>query len=408
MPKLSSISKTNLYSLSSKDNFESYSYLDTGNITENKVAQLQTFSDKSNLPSRAKRLVKKDNIIYSSVRPNQKHYGYIDENLQNIIVSTGFVVIDVDEKMADPYYIYLQLIQDDVTHYLQSIAEQSVTSYPSIKASDIEELEINLPPIDVQKRISKIIRSINKKMEINEAINKNLYNQIETLFKLWFQDYSQINNENTKDWREVPLNEIADFINGYSYKGSDLVDKSSVGMATIKNFDRNGGFKLNGYKPIQNIQKIKDNQFIELFDILVAHTDLTQNADVIGNAELVLSKSYFDKIIFSMDLVKVVPKINEISKFLLYSLLRSNSFKQHCLGYVNGTTVLHLSKKALNDYKIFLPIDYSKLKPLEEILETIYNKIAVNISEIEKLEKLRDSLLPKLMNNEIDISKIEL
>lgn len=174
MPKLSSISKTNLYSLSSKDNFESYSYLDTGNITENKVAQLQTFSDKSNLPSRAKRLVKKDNIIYSSVRPNQKHYGYIDENLQNIIVSTGFVVIDVDEKMADPYYIYLQLIQDDVTHYLQSVAEQSVTSYPSIKASDIEELEINLPSIDVQKRISKIIRSINKKIEINEAINKNL------------------------------------------------------------------------------------------------------------------------------------------------------------------------------------------------------------------------------------------
>ena len=47
-----------------------------------------------------------------------------------------------------------------------------------------------------------------------------------------------------------------------------MVDKSSVGMATIKNFDRNGGFKLNGYKPIQNIQKIKDNQFIELFDIL--------------------------------------------------------------------------------------------------------------------------------------------
>ena len=187
-----------------------------------------------------------------------------------------------------------------------------------------------------------------------------------------------------------------------------MVDKSSVGMATIKNFDRNGGFKLNGYKPIQNIQKIKDNQFIELFDILVAHTDLTQNADVIGNAELVLSRSSFEKIIFSMDLVKVEPKINEISKFLLYSLLRSNSFKQHCLGYVNGTTVLHLSKKALNDYKIFLPNDYSKLKPLEEILENIYNKIAVNISEIDKLEKLRESLLPKLMNNEIDISKIEL
>lgn len=316
-------------------------------------------------------------------------------------VDTLFYTI-VDETKVFPKYLFYALSLIDLNIYNEG------TTIPSLRTETLNRIEVKIPSLSIQEKILSILNPLDLKIALNNQINKNLYNQIETLFKLWFQDYSQINNENTKDWREVPLNEIADFINGYSYKGSDLVDKSSVGMATIKNFDRNGGFKLNGYKPIQNIQKIKDNQFIELFDILVAHTDLTQNADVIGNAELVLSKSYFDKIIFSMDLVKVVPKINEISKFLLYSLLRSNSFKQHCLGYVNGTTVLHLSKKALNDYKIFLPIDYSKLKPLEEILETIYNKIAVNISEIEKLEKLRDSLLPKLMNNEIDILKIEL
>lgn len=378
----------------SKDN-----YISTENMLPNKLGIL----DAESLPKvNNVKSFKVGDILISNIRPYFKKiwYAKFDGGCSND------VLVLRSKDTNNSRYLYYLLSDDAFFNYAMKTSKG--TKMPRGDKKAILEYKIPMLDINIQNKIAYILETLDKKIEINNQINKNLYNQIETLFKLWFQDYSQINNENTKDWREVPLNEIADFINGYSYKGSDLVDKSSVGMATIKNFDRNGGFKLNGYKPIQNIQKIKDNQFIELFDILVAHTDLTQNADVIGNAELVLSKSYFDKIIFSMDLVKVVPKINEISKFHLYSLLRSNSFKQHCLGYVNGTTVLHLSKKALNDYKIFLPIDYSKLKPLEEILETIYNKIAVNISEIEKLEKLRDSLLPKLMNNEIDISKIEL
>jgi type I restriction enzyme S subunit len=145
-----------------------------------------------------------------------------------------------------------------------------------------------------------------------------------------------------------------------------------------------------------------------LFDTLVAHTDLTQNADVIGNAELVLSKSGFEDIVFSMDLVKVLPKGNMVSSFLLAALLHSNSFKQHCLGYVNGTTVLHLSKKALPDYELPLPVDFDVLKPLDEVLEVSYRQIASKIEENIRLEKLRDSLLPKLMSGELDISDLNI
>ena len=108
------------------------------------------------------------------------------------------------------------------------------------------------------------------------------------------------------DWSEMSLSSIADFVNGYSYKGTELTE-SNIAMATIKNFDRKGGFKLDGYKEIIPSNKLKDTQHAELFDTLVAHTDLTQNAEVIGNAEPVMSKSGYDDIVFSMDLVKVVP-----------------------------------------------------------------------------------------------------
>ena len=205
------------------------------------------------------------------------------------------------------------------------------------------------------------------------------------------------------DWEMIPLSEIASFDGGYSYK-SDELKTSNCAMATIKNFDRHGGFKLDGFKEIVPSPKLKLTQHVELFDTLVAHTDLTQNAEVIGNAELMLSKSGYEDIVFSMDLVKVLPKNDDVSQFMIAALLHDQKFKEHCLGYVNGTTVLHLSKKALPDYKLSLPKDLSVLKPLDETLTALYKQIANNIEENITLSSLRDNLLPQLMSGAIDIS----
>lgn len=190
-------------------------------------------------------------------------------------------------------------------------------------------------------------------------------------------------------------------------KGKEL-QESSIAMATIKNFDRKGGFKLDGFKEIIPSSKLKPEQYADLFDTLVAHTDLTQNADVIGNAEPVLSLSGYEDIIFSMDVVKVLPKASGISKFLIAAMLQTQRFKRHCLGYVNGTTVLHLSKKALPEYSLMLPSDFSILKPLDNAVTSLYQQMALNIEESTKLTELRDSLLPRLMSGEIDVSIISL
>ena len=178
-------------------------------------------------------------------------------------------------------------------------------------------------------------------------------------------------------------------------------------MATIKNFDRKGGFKLGGYKEIQPSAKLKPEQHAQLFDILVAHTDLTQNAEVIGNAEPILSMSGYNDIVFSMDIVKVLPK-EGVSRFLIAALLQDGRFKAHALGYVNGTTVLHLSKKALPEFELLLPPDLDELAPLANAVETMYRKIADNIDESTHLVNLRDILLHKLMSGELDISDINI
>ena len=281
------------------------------------------------------------------------------------------------------------------------------SAQPKFNKTNFREMLVPVPPIEEQNKISYILNTLDEKIELNNKINNNLEEQIKAISTAWLSDNITDKSYTKSDWIQTSLSDIADFFNGYSYKGSELKE-SKIAMATIKNFERKGGFKLDGYKQIVPSPKLKDAHYVELFDTLVAHTDLTQNADIIGNAEPLLSKSEYEDIVFSMDLVKVLPKDNKVSKFLLAAILQDNRFKAHCLGYINGTTVLHLSKKALSEYSLFLPEDLSILKPLDNIVSTLYKCISLNIIENANLEQLRDTLLPKLMSGEIDVSNISI
>ena len=234
----------------------------------------------------------------------------------------------------------------------------------------------------------------------NRRRNDNLEQLLQLLYREWFI-------ENPKpEWPTVNLSEIATFISGYSYKGNELVEDSDTAMATIKNFERNGGFKIDGYKPIVPSSKLKIEQRAQLFDILVAHTDLTQNAEVIGNAEILLSKGIFKDLIFSMDLVKVNAKESFPFQFLLALLLKNPRFKSHCLGYVNGTTVLHMNKRALPDYETILP-NIEDARNFNATAKAIFCQMSENLTEISNLTKMRDTLLPKLMSGELKINEID-
>ena len=320
--------------------------------------------------------------------------------------STEYIVFRAIEGVSDADFLYYLICSPLVRNpAIKSMVGSS--GRQRVQTDVVADLDIELPNIKEQRKIGSILRAFDDKIALNNAINNNLADQIKTICTAWLSDYAPFGGILPDDWSKTPLSSIADFVSGYSYKGTELTE-SNIAMATIKNFDRKGGFKLDGYKEIVPSNKLKDTQHAELFDTLVAHTDLTQNAEVIGNAEPVMSKSGYSDIVFSMDLVKVVPKNNHISKFLIAAILQDKKFKAHCLGYVNGTTVLHLSKKALPEYQLYLPDNLSALKPLDELITALYQQISANIEEIAKLEALRDTILPKLMSGELDVTNIDL
>jgi type I restriction enzyme S subunit len=136
------------------DKWHDFYYLDTGNLTQNHISELQHFQAERDLPSRAKQKVSKGSILYSSVRPNQLHYGYFEEEIPNLLASTGFIILLPNENLVNGKFLYYFLTQHWVTNKLQSLAQSNVSAYPSISKDDILSIEIDLPDRKTQDEIA--------------------------------------------------------------------------------------------------------------------------------------------------------------------------------------------------------------------------------------------------------------
>ena len=363
-----------------------------GKINDNNISRIS----KNDVAKLFKHKLVPGNIIYPR-RGDISKCALITSKEDGWVCGTGCIKVDINQQIANSTYVMYVLCQSETVNWIESNAVG--TTMLNLNTSILSDLPIKLPSLNTQKKLANIVSSFDNKIALNRRINDNLEQQAQALFKSWFVE------KPNPQWTKGSLSDIASFVGGYSYKGDELVDSSNTGMATIKNYNRSGGFKTDGFKAINPSDKVKNAQYAELFEILVAHTDLTQNAEVIGNAELVLSLGEYNKIIFSMDLVKVLPSSSFPYRFLIAAMLKNKLFKGHCQGYVNGTTVLHLNKKALPEYKVMIPTD-TEAKKMNEILGGYYKRMSENLKESDMLEQLRDTILPKLMSGELKINDL--
>ena len=132
-------------------------------------------------------------------------------------------------------------------------------------------------------------------------------------------------------------------------------------------------------------------------DMLIACTDLTRQAGIIGSPILVMNDRDYT---FSMDLAKLDIVDENIEKLYLYMTLRTDFYHQYIKGFASGTTVLHLNTSGIEWYKILTPpIDLQE--KFSKIIEIDYLQTCKNITENQTLAVLRDWLLPMLMNGQV-------
>lgn len=369
---------TNKSSISKDYPFDEINYLDTGSITCNKIEQLQKFK-LSESPSRAKRLVKNEDIIFSTVRPNQLHYGFIINPIKNLVVSTGFVTITVDKEFVFSKYLYYNLTQPNTIEYLHSIAEASTSTYPSLKPSDIEALEIQLPSIPEQKAIASVLSSLDDKIDLLYQQNQTLEALAETLFRHWFI-------ENVKeDWEENSLSSIATFLNGVAcqkYPPKDSINRLPV----LKIKELSSG--------------VTENSDWATTDIKPEY--IVRNGDVIfaWSASLMVKIWNGEDCILNQHLFKVTSE--KYPKWFYYFWCKQHLREFISIAQSHATTMGHIKRSDLDEAMVLIP-EKDEIDKMTIQMNPILEKIQLNNNQINSLSKLRDTLLPKLMNGEVRV-----
>ena len=382
--KLKEIADFNKESMGKNSNYEFINYLDTANITNGAIDTIVRMSV-GDAPSRAKRIVHNNDIIYSTVRPNLCHYGIIDFPLENMIVSTGFTVISCKDGI-NPYYVYNYLTQNDITSQLHSIAENSTSAYPSIKPSDLESIEIKLPILEIQNKIAKILTDIDRKMKLNNEINNNLSDQIRSIYKEIFIQYD--------DYKR--LDEISNVTIGKTPPRSEhecfTTDKKDIKWISIGDLGKSGMF-------IFDTSEKLTKEAVEKYNVRVIPKDT-----VILSFKLTVGRTAFTT--EDMTTNEAIAHFNLNNKELnnyLYCYL--TYFNYSDLGSTSSIATA-INSKIVKSIMIGIPSE-EQLNRFNKLTSSMFELIKSNEKENIKLSQLRDALLPKLMNGEIDLDNIE-
>lgn len=400
--KIGDLVKTNVSQYSLSENWETIQYLDTGSITKNQISNIEEYTGNSSLPSRARRKVKDGDIIYSSVRPNLCHYGYLDNPPSNLLVSTGFVVISVNPQLADARYIYFFLTQKHIVQSLHAIGEQAVSTYPSIKASDIENISINLPPLPTQNKIASILKFLDDKIELNKRINDNLEQQAQALFKHWFVDFGPFKNGDfveselgmiPKGWRVGKLGEICT---------TNKRTLSSKNAPNVIEYLDTGNIIANKIDNIQILHKGQD-KIPSRAKRLVSEGDIIFSTVRPNQRHYGLLMNPSPSLVVSTGFV-VITAIWSGFRYFIYHFLTQNSIIEtlQAIGEQSVSTYPSINSNDIENLKIIIP-KIEDVKDFADICCYFYCKIESIKLESHRLATLRDTILPKLMSGQIKL-----
>ena len=365
-------------------------YLDTANITKNTISNIQKlYLMKDDIPSRAKRAVSNDTIIYSSVRPNLCHFGILSNVPSNMVVSTGFITLDVKNNKIDPYYLFYVITTEEKINYITNIANTSVSSYPSITPEILGNMEFEIiDNLNEQKYIGKLLKSIDDKIKLNNKINAELEVMAKTIYDYWFLQFEFPNEEGKPYkssggkmvWNEELKREIPE---GWQVK--KLMDVLDNVPNTVKKSTKE--YLIKGIYPIID----QSSNYICGYTNDKNAVLFLKDAIVFGDHTKCIKYVNFEFARGADGTQIILSKEKNLSNLLLYYQIKNiNLLNQGYSRYF----------KFLKEQKIIIPQKYITDK-FDNIIELLYKKMRKVLFENQELISLRDFLLPLLMNGQV-------
>lgn len=330
-----------------------------------------------------------------------------------------------DFKGNDPRFISYFLTGVNYLAYSDKAA------VPGLNRNHLHQAAVRFPQdIREQLAIARILGTLDDKIDLNRQMSETLEAMARALFKSWFVDFGPVRAKaerqdtglpreiaelfpdrlvdselgNIPDgWEVESLGDVAEAVKGRSYKSAELAE-STTALVTLKSFARGGGYRPDGLKAFTGT--FRPEQVVRPGELIVACTDVTQAAEVIGRPAIVQPDSRYSTLVASLDALIVRPTCGSIGRAFLYFLMRTDPFVDHTFAHTTGTTVLHLAKNAVPSFSFVCPPS-ELVGAFESIARPALERVRLIGEEAGSLISLRDALLPKLISGELRVKDAE-
>lgn len=334
------------------------------------------------------KLVPKNTVLMTSRAP----IGYIAIANNELSTNQGFKSLICNEKICHYKYFYYWLKLN--IKYI--INNSNGSTFKEISGGTFKNLELSLPSLNEQKAISSVLWTIDEKISVLKRINKNLEEQIETIYNSFFVYYDDFSKEELeeceiglipKDWELMSLGEVTtkikEKVGSDDYKVFSAVNTGNL-ILSEEYFDKQVYSK--------NIEKY----------IVVKQKEFAYNPARINIGSIGRNDFNYDGCVSP---VYVAFKVEEGYENFMNMYIKSNRFNQWVVTLSSGSVRQTLNYADFSIIKIAYP-PKDLVNKFNKVYDNYYEVINYNNSVISNLENIRDTLLPKLMSGEIDVSKI--
>lgn len=359
-------------------------YVSTENMLINKGGKTEA----SSLPNIAlTQEFKKGDVLVSNIRPYFKKIwrAKCDGGCSNDVL-----VFQANANI-NKGFLYYVLANDEFFNY--SMMTSKGTKMPRGDKFAIMQYEVPNFDLNTQQKITRLLESIDEKIELNNAINNNLEQQSMSLFKSWFIDFEPFDGQVPKTWVNGVLGDFVEIKRGGSPR-------------PIQNFLSDSGFH---WLKISDATGIS-SPFINEIKEYIIEAGLKKTV-YLKSGSLVLSNSATPGLPKILDIDTCIhdgwlyfpsSKFSNEYLYLYFKHIRDNLI---ALG--NGSVFTNLKTDILKNYPTNLPTE-NVLKEFDGLVQPIFAMILSKTRETKRLAEIRDTLLPKLMSGELDVSDIDL
>lgn len=325
---------------------DEFIYIDISSV-ENGTGKID-FSNKikgSDAPSRAKRAVKKGDILFSTVRPNLKAYGYVErEDCDCCIASTGFAVISA-KTMVLSKYVYYMLYSEPVQTQLASMMGKG--AYPSVNKKDVSQIQIPLPPLSVQEAMVTALDNYHKIIDGSKQVVDN--------YKPTIQYDSS--------WNKTKVGDVVEFISGVTLSVGECEDTNGIPLITIADVTEDGYIKTDEIRKVLTDKKVN---YLQRGDLLFNWRN--------GSKNLVGKTALFDMdgdYIFASFLLGIRPNTQKILSEFLWIVLKQYRVEGRYMQFMRQNVNGLFNREELKDVEIPCPpLDVQK-----GVVDRIFNEI---------------------------------